>query len=152
MRRPARIIAVVGTMLALLAWPIGVLADTGPGGNADLGLDGVTISRATVQPRTALVTVAGQIDCSQDLEAFVWVEVSQVVGRVWTVYGSGETLVDCLASDGSTDFSVSFYAGNGKFVPGRARLAGFAETGYCTEEECFYDDVEIGPMTMRLRR
>ena len=133
-------------------WPAGVVADTGPGGNADLGLDAITISTNTVQPRTGLVTVTGRVECSQDLEAYVWGDVSQVVGRVWTVSGGGDTTVECLAADGSADFSVSFYAGSGKFVPGRARLEAFADTGYCTEEECFYDDVSTGTLIVRLSR
>ena len=151
-RKSARLLSVGALLTVLLAWPIGVAAETGPGGNADLGLDGVTITATTVLPRTSLVTITGQIQCSADLDAFVWVDVNQVAGRHWTIQGGAETQVGCLAADGSAAFQVSFYASNGKFVPGRSRLEGFAETGSCTEEECLFDDVTFGPVGIRLAR
>ncbi len=151
-RRSTRLLALGGLLAAILVWPTAVAADTTGGGGADLGLDAVSVSTIEVQARTGLVTVAGQVDCSQDLQASVWIELTQVVGRLWTISGGGATEVECLAADGSANFGVSFYAWSGKFAPGPARLQGFAETGYCTEEECFFDGVAIGPMPVRLTR
>jgi hypothetical protein len=134
----------------ILVSPIAVAADTGGGSNADLGLDGVTISGTSVVGRTGLVTVAGRISCSQDVDAYVWIELSQVVGRTSTISGGGATEVQCLAADGSADFSLSFYAWSGRFAGGNARIQGFAETYACTEEDCLYDTVSFGPTNVRL--
>jgi hypothetical protein len=134
----------------ILVSPIAVAADTGGGSNADLGLDGVTISGTSVVGRTGLVTVAGRISCSQDVDAYVWIELSQVVGRTSTISGGDATEVQCLAADGSADFSLSFYAWSGRFAGGNARIQGFAETYACTEEDCLYDTVSFGPTNVRL--
>ena len=135
----------------MLIWPAAVTADTG-GGDADLGLDGATILTTSVQPRTGLVTVAGRVECSQDLQASVWVEMTQVVGRLFTIAGGGSTDVECLAADGTAAFSLSFSAWSGRFAPGPARLQGSADAWSCTEEDCSFDSIEIGPMRVRLSR
>jgi hypothetical protein len=147
--RAARLVALFTLCLAMLVSPIAVAADTG-GSNADLGLDGVTISKTSVAGRTGLVTVAGRISCSQDIDAYVYVDLSQVVGRISTISGGGATEVECLAADGSADFSLSFYAWSGKFAGGQARLQGVAETAVCTEEECQFDAIAFGPTNVRL--
>jgi hypothetical protein len=146
---PARLVALFMLSVAMLASPIAVAADTG-GSNADLGLDGVTISTTSIVGRTGLVTVAGRVECSQDVDAYVWAEVSQVVGRTSTISGGNATEVQCLAADGSAGFSLSFYAWSGKFAGGQARVQGGAETAVCTEEECFFDAVAFGPTNVRL--
>jgi hypothetical protein len=102
------------------------------------------------------VTVTGQIQCSQDLQASIGLDLTQVVGRFWTISGGGGTGVECLEAEGTADFSLTFYPWSGKFAPGHARIQGYADTYMCTgepdAEECFYDSVAIGPMNVRLTR
>jgi hypothetical protein len=148
--RSSRLVAIFGLSIAMLASPIAVAADTIGGGNADLGLDAITVTATSVAGRTGLVTVTGRVDCSQDLTASIWVDISQVVGRTATISGGGEATAECLASTGSAPFSVAFYAWSGRFAGGPARVEGFAETGVCTDEACLYDVVQFGPTNVRL--
>ena len=127
-----------------------VFADTGGGGGADLGLESMTISGGTVIARTGQVTLAGSITCTQDLDASVFVDIAQVVGRLNTIRGFGYTSVSCLAAVGSASFTVSFFADFGKFAPGSARVEGFAETVSCDDVDCFFDDAAFGPASIRL--
>jgi hypothetical protein len=141
---------VVGLALAMIS-ASSVLADTSPGGNADLGLDAITISAGSVVGKTGEVTLTGAIECSQDLTADVFVDISQVVGRFNTIRGFGYASVSCLAADGSAPFTMSLFADQGKFAGGSARLSAFAETGSCDDVECFFDSVSYGPATLRLK-
>ncbi len=127
-----------------------VFAATGGGGGTDLGLEAVTISGGTVVAKTGQVTLAGSITCTQDLDALVFVDLAQVVGRFNTIRGFGDASVSCLATEGSASFTVSFFADAGKFAPGAARVQAFAETGFCTDVECFFDDASYGPASIRL--
>ncbi len=146
-----RLLAVLVAALLAAFNVSSVFAATGPGGgNADLGLEAVTISGGTVIAKTGQVTLAGSITCSQDLDAFVFVDLAQVVGRFNTIRGFGDTSVSCLAAEGSATFTVSFFADQGKFAPGAARVQAFAETGFCTDVECFFDDASYGPASIRL--
>ena len=140
--------------LVLAAMPMStVLADTGPGGgNADLGLESVTITGGTVASKTSLVTMNGSITCTQDLTAFVEVDVSQVVGRFNTIRGFGGTEVTCLAADGTASFSTSFFADQGKFAPGNVTVNAFADVSFCDEVDCFDDSAFFGPATIHLGR
>lgn len=149
--------AILATMvgLALLGTP--AAAASGPDGGADdLGLDGLQITATTVTPRTGLATVTGEVICSQDLQdVYVDIHLQQVVGRFNVVDGGGSTVLDCGAAEGSAPFSMDI-AGWGKFAPGSATLWAYAEVSFCIEtpEEfgCFYDDVAVGPATVRLTR
>lgn len=151
-RRTRRFLLIAALGAAVVAWPSLVSADTGGGGETDLGLDGLTITSATVVPKTGLVTISGEIACSQDLHAGVWVELTQVVGRLSSIHGGNGTDVECAAADGVAGFSFEFYPWDGKFAPGRARLSAYAETGSCTEEECFFDSVSLENANIRLTR
>jgi hypothetical protein len=148
--RCRRVVAIFGLSVAMFVSPVAVAADTGGGNNADLGLDAVTISTTSVAGRTGLVSVTGSVSCSQDVSAYVWVDLSQVVGRLYTISGGGDTAVECRAADGSAQFSVSFYAWSGKFAGGQARIQGFAQTYACSGEDCLYDTVSFGPTNVRL--
>lgn len=127
-----------------------VFADTGGGGGTDLGLEAVTISGGTVIGKTGQVTLVGSITCTQDLEASVFVDLAQVVGRFNTIRGFGFASVSCLAVDGSASFTMSFFADQGKFAPGAARVQASADTGFCDEVDCFFDEASYGPASIRL--
>src|SRR2546423_4226431 len=148
--RCLRLAAMSGLSVAMLVSPIAVAADTGGGGNADLGLNAITITKTTVAGRTGAVTVTGSVDCSQDVNGYVDISVSQVVGRLNTIYGEGYTEFQCLAANGSAPFSLSVSPYSGKFAGGSATIAGYAEAFVCTDVECFKDSVSVGPTSVRL--
>jgi hypothetical protein len=135
-------------LLAAAASP--ALADTG-GGGADLGLDAMTVTSATVNGRTGIATLSGTISCSQDLDGvFVGAELDQVVGRFTTLRGWGGTMISCSAADGTAAWSTSFGPDQGKFAAGSGTVSGYAEAGSCTDVDCFFDIVFVGPQTMHL--
>lgn len=138
--------------LALAAMPLSpALADTG-GGGADLGLDAISISGGTIAAKSAAVTMHGTISCSQDLTAFVWADISQVVGRFNTIRGTGGQEVVCSAASGTASFDITIYADAGKFAPGNVQVGAYADTGFCDESDCFDDSVSVGPVAVRLAR
>lgn len=129
-----------------------VAADTLPGGD-DLGLEAVAVTGGSID-RTGAATVSGYIVCSQDLEAFVLVDLAQVVGRTTTLRGWAETSVECDAAAGTAAFTTDpFYADSGKFAPGRARASAFAFVTVCdAEDNCTADSEQSGVTQIRLRR
>ncbi len=145
-----RLLAVLVAAILAAISVSSVFAAGGGGSTADLGLEAVTISGGTVIAKTGQVTLAGSITCTQDLEAFVYVDLAQVVGRFNTIRGFGATPVSCLVADGSASFTISFFADQGKFAPGAARVQALAETWFCTEVECFYDFASYGPVSIKL--
>jgi hypothetical protein len=112
-----------------------VAADTTPPGEPG-GLD-VTVTSTSVNAKTGLVTVAGSVTCEVDFDyVSANVEVSQVVGRLHTLRGwGGADTGGCLAADGKTSFTMSFYADSGRFAPGKAKIyvEAYGEGG-CTED------------------
>jgi hypothetical protein len=153
MRTRNLLIGVVAPLVLALGVATPAFADTtgGGGGQADLGLDGIAITSATVTARTGIATVSGTITCSQDLNgAFVFVELDQVVGRFHTLRGYGGTPVDCAAADGSASWSVTIQPDQGKFANGRATIGASAEIDLCGEDDCVFDFASVGPETIRL--
>jgi hypothetical protein len=149
--RIALALAAVAALVALAAGP--VAADSEPGGGESLGLDAVRVTSATVDPRSGLVTISGEIECSQDIEeVHIDAGAEQLVGRLNVIQGSGDTSVGCPAEAGGSAWVVSFHGWDGKFAPGVARVSASAWTFVCTEEECFEDFVESGPLSLRLHR
>ena len=154
--------AAVPSVTATMSQPVSAMvtvvtianADTtGGGGGTDLGLDSITITHGSVNARTGIATVSGTIDCSQDLtEAFIGVELDQLVGRFHTLRGWGGTSVDCLAADGSATWTMTIQPDEGKFANGRAVVTAFAEVDVCTDVDCFSDAVGQGPVPIRLGR
>jgi hypothetical protein len=139
--------------VALAAMPLSTaLADTTGGGGADLGLEAVTISGGTIAAKTSVVTLQGSITCSQDLNAFIWADVSQVVGRFNTIRGTGGQEVACSAATGTALFSLTVPADQGKFAPGSVQVGAFADTGFCDEFDCYDDSAFFGPVGVRLSR
>lgn len=126
------------------------LAATG-GGGTDLGLDSVQISGGTVISKTGEVTLTGSVSCSQDVEAYVYAELTQVVGRFHTIRGWGQTPVTCLAANGTAGFSFSIFPYDGKFAGGTARVTAVAEAGFCDEFECVIDYESYGPASLGLK-
>lgn len=144
-----RLLAVLVAALLAAFNVSSVFADTG-GGGTDLGLEAITINGGTVIAKTGEVTLTGSITCTQDLEASVFVDLAQVVGRFNTIRGFGSTSVGCLAAAGSASFTVSLFADQGKFAPGAARVQAFADTGFCNDVDCFFDSATYGPASIRL--
>jgi hypothetical protein len=95
-----------------------VAADTTPGGEGSYGGLDVAVASASVNARTGLVTVAGNVTCEVDFDwVGVNVELSQTVGRLITIRGYGWADGTCAAADGSAPFSLSFYADSASSRP-----------------------------------
>ncbi len=152
MRHPTtRLLTSLLTLLLLAAATMAapVHAHGEPGvGEIDVAL---TITAATVVPRTGIVTVAGTVRCSEDGTAHVGVEVVQRVGRFHTIGGWGQTEVACGPT--ASRFTVALQETSGAFKPGKMRIRAFAESGFCDPDtwECRFghDDVDL---SMRVRR
>ena len=101
-----------------------VAADTGGGGGGDYaegGLD-VSITSASINPKSGEVSVSGWVTCDVDFDDVgVDIQVSQLVGRLTTLRGYGYAETACAAADGSAAFSTSFFADSGRFAPGAAK-------------------------------
>ena len=134
-------------------------ADTGePGGEGDLGLDGITVTRIAVL-KSGYARVTGTIQCSEDLE---WADVSffmrQDVGRFHSTTGYGWDEVECSSDLGSASFSVIVEPEQGRFGPNRAQIQGEAWVEECrwddeTEDEiCIWDEAWLEPTMMKVRR
>src|SRR5262245_29522846 len=153
MRTRKLLIGVVAPVVLALGVVSPVLADTTGGGNADLGLDAITITATHVQAKTGIATVSGTISCSQDLTGvFVSAEIDQVVGRFHTLRGWGGTAVDCAAADGSAPWTLVIQPDQGKFANGRATIFAFGDVSFCDEFECYDDSVAVGPLAIQLGR
>ena len=138
-------------LLASVATP--ALADTTGGGTADLGLDAVTITSASVNGRTGVATISGTIGCSQDItDVFISTQLEQVVGRFNTIRGWGWTQVSCSAATGNAAWSAIVRADQGKFAGGRATVYADAYLDFCTDIECLSDYASVGPESIHLGR
>lgn len=147
-----RILA-LGLGLALAsASAAATLAATG-GGSEDLGLDGVQVISGTASTATGSVTLSGSITCSQDIEVFVFAQLSQAVGRFNTIRGWGQTAnpIACDAAVGSVRFALAVFPEFGKFAGGSAVVDAGAEAVVCDEFDCVSDDAHYGPAGLKLR-
>jgi hypothetical protein len=124
-------------LLAVSMAGVAAAETTPPGEGGSVGGLDVAIMSIGVSPKTGLVTVSGEITCEVDFEwTFAQVELSQVVGRLFTVRGWGWADPDgCTAADGAVAFSTSFYAESGRFAPGKAQVTieAYGEGG-CSED------------------
>jgi hypothetical protein len=154
MRTRNKLLGVVLPVMLLVGAATPVLADTtGGGGGADLGLDAIAITSATVNARTGIATVSGTVSCSQDLtDVFVNAELDQVVGRFHTLRGWGGTDVACLAADGTAAWTLTIQPDQGKFANGRATIAANGDAFTCDEFDCYDDFIGVGPTAIRLGR
>lgn len=86
----------------------------------------LTVESATVEQQTGEVIVTGTVSCSQPtLLSFVRAEVRQAVGRKSGVQGVKEVQnVEC--GDIGAPYSISVFAGVGRFGPGHALIVGSA--------------------------
>ena len=150
--------AILAIALAFAVVPTAAAETGAPGGEGDLGLDGITITRvAALKSGDARVT--GTILCSEDLEwAAVSVFMRQDVGRFHTVSGYGWDEVACSADLGSASFSVILEPEQGRFGPNRAQIQGEAWVEECwwddeiEDEICVWDQAFHGPTLMKVWR
>jgi hypothetical protein len=140
----------LGLSLAAVAGPVS--ADTTGGGEADLGLESITVTSVVVS-REGTATVTGSITCSQDVVGYGFVTVRQDVGRFFVVQGDAWLEFTCDASAGSTTFSAVATPYGGKFAGGRATVSAGAQVETCDAVtwECSYDTEYYGPASVRLR-
>jgi hypothetical protein len=148
-----RILA-LGLGLAMVAGSASAaLADTTGGGGADLGLDAISVTGGSATPSTGAVTISGSISCSQDVEVYVYGQLTQVVGRFNTIRGWGQspTSITCLAADGTAGYQFTISPDNGKFAGGAAVVLVGAEAGACDDFGCSFEDVTYGPASLKLQ-
>jgi hypothetical protein len=131
-----RLFAIPLALVLVLASAGLAAADTTPPSGDPGGLD-VMVTSTSINAKTGLVTVSGAVTCDVDFD-YVGVEagIAQVVGRLNTLRGWGYTDTGgCLAADGSTSFTFSFYADSGRFAPGKAMISISAwGEGNCTDD------------------
>jgi hypothetical protein len=133
----SRFLSVPFALVLALAVSGVAVADTTPGGEGSEGGLDVAITSVSVNARTGLVTVSGEVTCEVDFDYVgADVNVSQLVGRLFTIRGWGGASPDgCAAADGSVSFITSFYAESGRFAPGRATVQVYAYgEGGCFED------------------
>jgi len=133
----SRLLAIPFALVLALASAGIVAADTTPGGEGSEGGLDVAITSVSVNARTGKVSVAGKVTCEVDFDHVGSnVEVTQVVGRLNTLRGWGWADVDgCAAAPGTASFTMSFYAGSGRFAPGKAMVSVMAYgEGGCFED------------------
>ena len=124
------------------------LADTGGEGDANLGLESISIDSVGVN-RDGSAVVRGSVACSQDIDHFgINASVRQNVGRFRVIEGWGGLDASCSA-DSSAAFEILVLP-YGKFAPGNAWVS--ADAGLCIETEEFFgcDFVGYGPALHRL--
>jgi hypothetical protein len=133
----SRLLAVPFALCLALASTGPASADTTPGGEGSYGGLDVTITATSINARTGLVSVSGNVTCEADFDYVgVQVELSQVVGRLNTLRGwGGADLGGCLAAAGTASFETSFYADSGRFAAGKAKVSvsAYGEGG-CAED------------------
>ena len=136
-------------------------ADTTPGGEGSYGGLDVTITSISVNAKTGLVAVSGDVTCEVDFDYVgAQVELAQVVGRLHTLRGWGAADIGgCLAAAGTSPFTMSFYADSGRFAPGKAMVSVYAYgDGGCAEDPATGEWICVnsgwashGPTAIRLR-
>jgi hypothetical protein len=118
--------------------------ENGTGGTLDLSVfefvppeaSSITVEPvASVEQRPGIVTVTGTATCSNADEAFVFVDVSQPVGR-FTITGFGDTDIVCDGTPQS--WSVDVAGSNGRFGGGKATAT--VELLACTPVECAFEE------------
>ena len=105
----------------------------------------VTQESATVDPQTGQVTISGTVTCSEPADAQVYVTVMQPIGRGNGISGSSYTPVRC-DQDGEP-YTVSLFAYQGRFGPGRAVVT--VDAYACSFYSC--DDAHL-QQSVRLRQ
>lgn len=143
-----RIIGVVATAALMAALAVVAVAPAFAETATEDLVRNFTITSTTIDPQTKVVTVKGPVTCAPEVNrVFVAVELSQVVGRLHTVWGFGQERLSC---DGRTAFTLRFSAREGRFAPGEATLRGVAGTcaGRGHEQQCDLD--RTGRMEVRL--
>lgn len=87
----------------------------------------------SVQPSTGLVTLSGTLACSENANAFIFIDAEQRKGRS-LFQGSGFVDIVC---DGETPWSLTVEGFNGLFTAGKLQVHAFAEacTFFCSFTE-----------------
>jgi hypothetical protein len=155
-----RLLAIPFALCLALASAGLVAADTTPGGDGSFGGLDVSVTSASVNAKTGLVAVSGVVTCEVDFDSVsAYVDLSQLVGRLFTVRGWGYAdIAGCAAADGTASFSMSFYGESGRFAPGTAkiRVEAYGEGGCHEDPETGDYSCENagwashGPMAIRL--
>ncbi len=118
----------LSSLLILLLLLSGAIATPARAQAQEITVD-LVITSTTVDPHTGDVTVTGSVTCSEAATGFVTVELTQQVGRLSTVRGSGATEVNCGPT--RTSFTFTVEPNEGEFRPGRATMRAYADVYVC---------------------
>ncbi len=123
---------VVLAMAFALLWSVLAAAFLAPTASAsEPFVSDLVVRSVTVDPQTKVATVRGAVTCTGANRAYLYIEVSQTVGRLHTVYAYAEKRLEC---DGRERFSLELTNAQGRLGPGEAKVMAFA--GACTREAC----------------
>jgi hypothetical protein len=134
--RRAIVLAAMAAALALMlgftlvAWLAAPAADA-----SEISVSNLVIRSITLDPKTKVATARGAVTCTGAESVQVFVDVSQTVGRLNTVFATGDKELNC---NGRVSFSLRLRNLQGRLGPGDADVNADAFT--CVDEGCFGDD------------
>jgi hypothetical protein len=102
---------------------------------SEISVSNLVIRSITLDPKTKVATARGAVTCTGAESVEVFVDVSQTVGRLNTVFASGDKELNC---DGRVRFSLKLRNFEGRLGPGDADVEAGAFA--CGDEGCFGDD------------
>ena len=134
--RRAIVLAAMAAALALLLGYALLASLAAPAaGASEISVSNLVIRSITLDSKTKVATARGAVTCTGAESVQVFVDVSQTVGRLNTVFASGGKELNC---DGRVSFSIRLRNLQGRLGPGDADVEAGAFT--CTDERCFGDD------------
>lgn len=115
-----RLGALVLALAFMLVWGLLAVTLVAPAASAsEVNVRDLVIRSITIDPQTKVATAKGAVTCTGARRATVYVEVSQTVGRLHTVYAAGQKRIDC---DGRERFSIRLTNYQGRLGPGEATV------------------------------
>jgi hypothetical protein len=136
---------VVLAMAFAMLWSVVAAAFLAPMASAsEPVVSDLVITSVTIDPKTKVATVRGAVTCTGANRGFLYIEVSQTVGRLHTVYAYAQKRLEC---DGRERFSLTLTNAQGRLGTGEAEVRAFAQA--CTREGC---DAARFTETMRITK
>ena len=123
---------VVLSMAFAMLWSVLAAAFLVPSASAsEPVLSDLVVRSVTIDPQTKVATAKGAVTCTGANRAFLYVEVSQTMGRLHTVYAYAQKRLEC---DGRERFSLTLTNAQGRLGTGEAQVRAFAQA--CAREGC----------------
>jgi hypothetical protein len=133
--RRAIVLAAMAALALLLGFSLVASLAAPAVGASEISVSNLVIRSITLDPKTKVATARGAVTCTGAESVEVFVDVSQTVGRLNTVFASRSTVLDC---DGRVRFSLRLRNEQGRLGPGDADVEADAFT--CGRVGCFGDE------------